>query len=164
MLHGRPAPLNGKFFANIFVHFIPTDHDDVNARDKKVQQNAAGHESFNHEDWEFNEGGHYGDELMGQTELHRACQKGDIAMVKSILNSDLDQLNARDSNGWQPIHEAVHGGHLDIVKFLVSKGAQVDERTNNGGTPLWWAKSTFRRGHAVITYLQEIGASDADDL
>ena len=30
VLHGRPFPLNGTFYANIFVHFAPIDHDENN--------------------------------------------------------------------------------------------------------------------------------------
>lgn len=29
VLHGRPYPLQGRFFANVFVHFIPVDPDDA---------------------------------------------------------------------------------------------------------------------------------------
>jgi ankyrin repeat protein len=28
-------------------------------------------------------------------------------------------LNSKDENDWQAIHEAVRGGHTDIVKYLV---------------------------------------------
>mmetsp|Transcript_14747 Transcript_14747/g.48165 ORF Transcript_14747/g.48165 Transcript_14747/m.48165 type:complete len:379 (+) Transcript_14747:15-1151(+) len=30
IIHGRPHPLKGRFFANVFVHFIPADHDGRN--------------------------------------------------------------------------------------------------------------------------------------
>ncbi|KAJ8601950.1 hypothetical protein CTAYLR_004436 [Chrysophaeum taylorii] len=32
VLHGRPRPLRGKFFANVFIHFIPVDDDDANEK------------------------------------------------------------------------------------------------------------------------------------
>jgi len=35
VLHGRPVPLNGNFYANIFVHFEPFDHAAMNGQDKK---------------------------------------------------------------------------------------------------------------------------------
>jgi hypothetical protein len=47
VLHGRPTPLNGSFYANIFVHFEPIDHAAMNAQDGKgyslqqQQQDAA---------------------------------------------------------------------------------------------------------------------------
>merc|ERR1719421_1104674 len=27
VVHGRPAPLQGRFFANVFVHFMPIHHE-----------------------------------------------------------------------------------------------------------------------------------------
>ena len=61
VLHGRPFPLKGKFFANIFIHFEPTGHtlrhdakmkgelvgkDDVHAEyQKAVKRRAGGHEA-----------------------------------------------------------------------------------------------------------------------
>lgn len=39
VLHGRPFPLEGNFYANIFVHFKPKEHDRLNEKDKrKVQE------------------------------------------------------------------------------------------------------------------------------
>ena len=48
----------------------------------------------------------------------------------------------QDTNGWQPIHEAVRGGHTIIVKYLIEFDVDYNARTNNGhgGTPLWWAR------------------------
>jgi len=33
VLHGRPFPMNGSFYANIFVHYKPIDHDENNRLD-----------------------------------------------------------------------------------------------------------------------------------
>lgn len=52
VLHGRPFPLKGKYFANIFVHFEPTGHslkyhgyDAKKGIGKyKVNRNIGGHE------------------------------------------------------------------------------------------------------------------------
>lgn len=57
ILHGRPFPLKGRFFANLFVHFEPTGHSlrhhnikheikDVDADyRRKVEQGIGGHEN-----------------------------------------------------------------------------------------------------------------------
>jgi hypothetical protein len=39
VLHGRPYPLVGRYYANIFVHFIPVDHDEENAKDQEDKKN-----------------------------------------------------------------------------------------------------------------------------
>ena len=38
VLHGRPFPLKGNFYANLFVHFIPVDPDE---RDKYISEEAS---------------------------------------------------------------------------------------------------------------------------
>jgi hypothetical protein len=35
-LHGRPFPMKGRFYANVFVHFSPFDHDEQNENDPKL--------------------------------------------------------------------------------------------------------------------------------
>lgn len=47
VLHGRPTPMNGSFYANVFVHFIPVDEHGKNSADvdfdwsKKAKKNKA---------------------------------------------------------------------------------------------------------------------------
>lgn len=41
LLHGRPFPLKGRFYANVFVHFIPIDHDQVNEQDLALAKEKA---------------------------------------------------------------------------------------------------------------------------
>ena len=54
--------------------------------------------------------------------------------------------------------EAARGGHLDVVKFLVSNGADPNARTGEaGGTALYWAKKTLDEDHPVISFLESIG-------
>ena len=48
------------------------------------------------------------------------------------------------------------GGHLDVVRHLVEVGAQIDQATNLGATPLFIAA---HRGHLeVVRHLAEVGA------
>ena len=54
VLHGRPFPLQGNFYANIFVHFVPVNHDAMNAQDHHhvaaSRNRVSGHEGHNHAD------------------------------------------------------------------------------------------------------------------
>ncbi len=74
----------------------------------------------------------------------------------------IELLNRQDANGWAAIHEAVRGGHLDTVRYLVDHGADIGAKTNNYGTPLWWARKSLDQGHEVIDYLEQIGAPEGD--
>jgi prolyl 4-hydroxylase len=171
-MHGRPFPLNGSFYANVFIHYIPVDHDAMNEMEfspHKNEKHVAGHEGDNHVDRDVKEDEEdtVPDEIetrddagatIGQTSLHIAAAEGDLDEVRNILNSGKIDVNSVDENGWQPLHEAVHSGHLGIVQLLVKHGADVKHRTHGGGTALWWAKGSLDEGHPVVTFLESIGA------
>lgn len=177
VLHGRPFPMNGSFYANVFVHFIPLDHDDMNEHDFKLHdkmRGVGGHESANHDSedivrrqrlirqrQEIDEEDE-GPVTVGQNDLHVSAALGDLKGVQSILAKSKENVNSRDENGWQPIHEAAHGGHLEITKLLVDAGADINAKSNNGGTPLWWAKGALKKDDPVILYLNSIDAEDGN--
>ena len=104
----------------------------------------------------------------GSNQLQSAAQRGDVDEVTSILNSlpteraKSEQVLAKDSNGWQPLHEAARAGHVEIAELLIENGAEVNERTNHGkgGTPLWWARTMLGEAHILVKLLQDMGAND----
>ena len=65
-----------------------------------------------------------------------------------------------DENGWQPIHESVRGGNLEVVKYLVDMGADLAAKTSNGATPLWWARHILPPDNDVVPYLAGMSAPD----
>lgn len=69
-------------------------------------------------------------------EIHTAAQDGDLAMVAALLRKNKKRINARDEAGWTPLHNAIFFGHQDIVRMLISKGADVATIDVNGMTPL----------------------------
>ena len=59
---------------------------------------------------------------------------------------------------FQPLHEGVRSGHLEVVKYLVENGADVNALTDrDGSSALWWAKQVFEEGHPVIEFLESVG-------
>jgi len=95
--------------------------------------------------------------------LNDAAAAGNLGAVQSLVRKDPSILNKKDSNGWQAIHEAVRGGHIDVLRFLVENGSDINVETVNGGSPLWWARRALDPGHSVIEYLESIGAPDRLD-
>src|SRR6476661_8281497 len=70
-------------------------------------------------------------------QLHRAAQDGDLARVNDLIEREYP-LNRFDDLGKTPLHYAVQGNRLEVVKRLIEAGANVnahDERVI-GNTPL----------------------------
>jgi len=95
----------------------------------------------------------------GSTEAHQAAQQGDAESLKEIIDVLEYLVNAKDSNGWTPLHEGVRGGYSDVVSILINKGANINERTNHGrgGTALWWAIEQHGSDHEIVSLLEEFG-------
>ena len=56
------------------------------------------------------------------TALPKAAREGDLARLKSLLDSGADP-NRRDGNGNSPLVEAVAGGQAAAARALVAAGA-----------------------------------------
>lgn len=192
VIHGRPFPLKGRFFANIFVHFEPTGHtlrhhnhktDAGSDVDQKYRDSLArgsgGHENEQNglpayivpgtpeeAHWRASHpGGQKSKQksfTTGSTPAHHAAQGGDLKTLKKEVSNMKELIHAKDSNGWQPIHEGARAGHLEVVKFLVENGADVNAMTHGdlGGTALYYAKKTFEDDHPIVAYLESIGGLD----
>ena len=46
-------------------------------------------------------------------------------------------VNKKASNGWTALHVAAQEGHMELARYLLSKGAKVEVRDNYGDTPLF---------------------------
>jgi len=195
VIHGRPFPMKGKYFANLFVHFEPIGHsirhhshetdagDDVDQKYREALiRGSGGHENDQDglpsyilpgtpEETHWRAAHPNGAQskkksfTTGSTGAHLAAQDGDVEKLKDAVKKKKDSINAKDANGWQPLHEGARGGHLEVVKYLVENGADINSKTVGGGTALYYAKQKFDDEHPVIAFLEEIGALvDGPDL
>ncbi|OBA20077.1 ankyrin [Metschnikowia bicuspidata var. bicuspidata NRRL YB-4993] len=59
-----------------------------------------------------------------------------VDLVEKYLNSNEFTANAKDPNGYTPIHAAASYGHIDLLKLLISRGGNINIQDNDGDTPL----------------------------
>jgi len=61
--------------------------------------------------------------------IHEAAANGDLAGVGA-------DVNAKEEDGWTPLHYAVYEGYKEIAELLIAKGADVNAKEEDGWTPL----------------------------
>jgi hypothetical protein len=129
VIHGFPAPLQGKYMANMVVHFelaTPASSDTFATIDR---------------------------------ELHDAAQDGDAAILLQLIQANPDLAHLQDGNGWTPLHEASRAGCAESVELLLQYGADLNLRTagGKGGTALYYAAKYLGQTHPVAQYLLREG-------
>jgi len=88
-----------------------------------------------------------------------------IETIKQIIKSsqnriDLNtQCHTNQNMIWHGtiLHRAARANRLDIVKYLVESGADINASNNEGTTPLYAA--VIRKYYGIVTYLLENGAN-----
>ena len=68
--------------------------------------------------------------------LNDAIQGGRVEDVKNIINKDRTKVYDKDKWGYTFLYAAVLQGHLEIVEYLLQKGADVNTKNLEGFTPL----------------------------
>lgn len=63
-------------------------------------------------------------------EIHEKAQEGDLARVKGLIDADPSMLESKDAAGSTPLIAACAGGQLEVAKFLVGKGADINAGDN----------------------------------
>ena len=61
--------------------------------------------------------------------------------------------NAKETKGWSPLHSAITGGKVKIVKHLIENSASLSENNANGYSPL---TSAIEKGHVDIAHWARI--------
>jgi len=171
ILHGRPFPMRGRHYANIFVHFEPMgvfrreNHEDLNidvvAHEDSMVSLKKGLPPYvvPGTPWEkqWNEQHPDGWELL-RSDLIPAVRSGDLRTIDNLYIQDPSSIYEVDSNGWNALHEAVRAGHMDIVKYLLERNIDLNLKTSygRGQTALKLAKDNHGEG-SLFNYLEEMG-------
>jgi hypothetical protein len=88
--------------------------------------------------------------------LWQAAFSGDLEGVKSAVGQGA-AVDFKGQSGFTPLNAAARNGHLEIVKYLVEHGADIDKSDNSRDkTPLLAA--SFKGHFDIVKYLVEKGA------
>ena len=89
----------------------------------------------------------FGSKSTGVTALVQAATKGFVEVVRFLVEegkADVDKVNKKNQT---PINMAAYNGHLEVVQFLLGKGADCTIENQRGRTPLATAQ---KQGHAEV--------------
>ncbi|XP_023265917.1 histone-lysine N-methyltransferase EHMT2-like [Seriola lalandi dorsalis] len=75
----------------------------------------------------------------GYTGLHHAAKLGSLEIVSMLLETGQVDVNAQDSGGWTPIIWAAEHKHVDVIRALLNRGADVTINDKELNVCLHWA-------------------------
>jgi len=82
---------------------------------------------------------------QGETPIHIACARGDLAMVKWIFDINPETIKERCKRGRTTLHRAAWSGNYKLMEWLLHKRpALYHMTTNDGETPLQMARREVR--------------------
>lgn len=83
--------------------------------------------------------------------------------MKYLVEELHADVNARDNNGYTPLHHAAARGDNEMILYLVSKGADVKAVSRNGRTTVDMANGPVQRLSPLpetIALLEKLGAKN----
>eukprot|EP00276_Gloeochaete_wittrockiana_P008319 CAMPEP_0184659418 /NCGR_PEP_ID=MMETSP0308-20130426/29517_1 /TAXON_ID=38269 /ORGANISM="Gloeochaete witrockiana, Strain SAG 46.84" /LENGTH=121 /DNA_ID=CAMNT_0027099213 /DNA_START=9 /DNA_END=374 /DNA_ORIENTATION=+ len=96
---------------------------------------------------------------MSAEDFAWAVRTGDLAGVRDFINNKTFAVNYVEPgiNQRTPLHWAADYGKVEVIDFLISKGADVEAKDRYGNTPLF---SAIYEGHdAAVAALIAKGAN-----
>lgn len=90
------------------------------------------------------------DDEINLPELVYWASLGDIARVKQLLADGIDP-NQSDGEGYSALQAAAENDHLDIVKLLLSKGADISSKGQYTALEL----AEMAQNKEVVDYLKK---------
>jgi len=89
--------------------------------------------------------------------VYAAARRGDVAQLAKLLDRGADPNDSGDEHGTTALTTAAFQGHLDAVRLLLERGADIDRPNKFGARPLFVAATNARP--QVISFLLKAGAS-----
>ena len=71
--------------------------------------------------------------------IHQAAEDGNIKAIKQHIAAGTDVNAKNDRSTWTPLYYAVLKGRKEIAELLITEGADVNAKNQDGETPLDYA-------------------------
>lgn len=92
----------------------------------------------------------------GHSPISQAIRNGHLSIVKILSKNGAYTDNVLSSGRWTALHVASYYGQIDVLKYLIGHGMEVDAKEIHGATPLYLA---CQEGHIdTVKYLLSNGA------
>ncbi len=101
-------------------------------------------------------------DLDAIAELHAAVESGDFKAIQKCLNAGAPIDGVLGKTSYRVLHKAAKEGSIEMVKFLIERGAMVNPRAEYGWTPLDMAIKKNRK--KVIELLRANGGKTDVEL
>lgn len=105
----------------------------------------------------------YGNGFAGNS--HRHAPDGWMPTMKYLVEELGADVNQRDNNGYTPLHHAAARGDNEMIRYLVSKGADVRAVSRRGQTTVDLANGPVQRLRPfpeTIALLESLGAKNSN--
>ncbi|KAJ3084031.1 Histone-lysine N-methyltransferase ehmt2 [Rhizoclosmatium hyalinum] len=70
-------------------------------------------------------------DAYGSTALHLAARAGHLELVTALIETGKFDVNSKGQNEWTPLHESVCLRRVDVSKYLIRAGANLEAITNS---------------------------------
>jgi uncharacterized protein len=104
----------------------------------------------------------YGEGFAGNA--HRHAPDAWLTVVKYLVEELGADVNARDNDGYTPLHHAAARGDNEMIQYLVSKGADVTAVARSGQTTADMANGPVQRVSplpATVALLEKLGSKNS---
>ncbi|CAE6474157.1 unnamed protein product [Rhizoctonia solani] len=92
-------------------------------------------------------------DASAEDSVHGYAVSGDLDKLRELLAKQPELVNSRDEFEYTPLHLATDRGHLEVVRLLLNKGADIYLKDQDGDTSLEIA--TAAKHQAIVELLRE---------
>jgi len=80
----------------------------------------------------------------------------------AMLVEEIEDVSAKDLEGWTPLHHAADTGNKEVIVLLLSNGANIEAVDNKGRTALYYASGSLKTIEFLVKHGANIKAKDND--